>query len=197
MEIFISFKRKEKTETSKVDSHGPMIDINNERKIDIVMAEIRERRSVRDKIRERGLQVVITATAAGGALAWLLLTKLSLNLFQHMAVSFLVFVLFSALFLFIKSLREELKETHEVLINAEDALRMYEKDNYLLGAALLPEKYRNSKPSICDFFNILPWWIVAVAVILGSLIISQHYIDELKPKNNQLPPEQQTSPSQT
>jgi len=177
--------------------YEPVIEITPDKKIDILMAEIQERRSAQDKMRERGLQVIITVTAASGTLAWLLLTEQCLNLHQRILFFLLVAVLFFALWYFIRSIHKGFQNCRESLIKAETALGMHKNDVYLSGTTLLPTGYGSSKPGRWDFFVILSRWIVAVAIILGFLIFLPQCINELNPKTNQPLPEKHISPCQT
>jgi len=145
-----------------------MMQLNDNHKIQILIAELQERYNASHKIRERSTQFTLWISGMAIGLAWMLISNPTLTVFQRAAITILIAALFMGSLYFIISLWRGFKKNREAIIRCERGLGMHNAGVFIAEEALLPSEYNDNKSRWSDHFCTLCIWLV---VVLISLIL--------------------------
>ena len=148
--------------------------LNDDQKIQILLAQVQERYSSAHKMRERSMQFTLWLSGMAIGLAWLLINQKTLTFFQCLALTLLITALCTVAGIFILGLRKGFQNNRNAMIKCEQALGMYEAGKYLQDDSLLPVIYEQTKGKWNDHFSTLCVWLCVVALSLLVLMWACH-----------------------
>ena len=140
--------------------------LNEDQKLQVLIAELQERYNASHKIRERSVKFTLWISGMAIGLGWLLISQKTLFLSQRVALTLLIFALSAGTIYFIMGLRRGFIKNREAMIRNERALGMHDPGVYLEDTSLLPAKYSNTKKKWSDHFHTLYVWLILVALSL-------------------------------
>lgn len=140
--------------------------ISEEKKIDVLLEQLRERYDALHKMRDRSMHFVLWILGLGLGMAWLLINETVLTCVQKCAITVLLLVLGIVTFLFVYAIGRGFKANREVMIRTETALELYEKDCYGISESILPPKFSCQKIGWTGHFNTLYGLIFIVFLTL-------------------------------
>ena len=143
-----------------------MIQLSEDQKLQVLLAELQERYNASHKIRERSIKFTLWISGMAIGLGWLLISQKVLVLPQRIALTLLVLALFGGTLYFLMGLRRGFQKNREAMIRSERALGMYDSGVYLADCTLLPEEYSHTKRKWSEHFHTLYVWLILVAVSL-------------------------------
>ena len=146
-----------------------MMQLSDDQKLPILLAELQERYSASHKIRERSIQFTLWISGMAIGLGWLLISQQALAFSQRVALTLLILALFAGTLFFVMGLRRGFRENREAMIRSERALGMHDSGVYLADAPLLPTEYSHIRRKWSDHFYTLYVWLILVAVSLFIL----------------------------
>ena len=149
-----------------------MIHLNEDQKLQVLLAELQERYNASHKIRERSTQFTLWISGMAIGLGWVLISHNALLFSQRVALTILITALFGGTLYFMMGLKRGLRKNREAMIGIERALGMHDLDMYLKDAPLLPTEYAQAKGKWGDHFITLYAWIVLVAMFLLILTLT-------------------------
>ena len=149
--------------------------ISEEKKLDVLLAQLRERYDALHKMRDRSMHFVLWILGLGLGMAWLLINETVLTCVQKCAITVLLLVLGIVTFLFVYAIGRGFKANREVMIRTETALELYEKDCYGISESILPPKFSCQKIGWTGHFNTLYGLIIIVFLTLILLTWTNPY----------------------
>ena len=152
-----------------------MMQLSENQKLQVLLAELQERYNASHKIRERSTQFALWISGMAIGLGWLLISQATLSLSESIALTLLILALFAGTIYFIMGLRRGFLKNREALIKIERALGMHNPDIYLPDVPLLPQEYSRIKRKWSDHFYTLYIWLVVVALSLLILTWTSPY----------------------
>ena len=149
--------------------------ISEEKKIDVLLAQLRERYDALHKMRDRSMQFVLWILGLGLGMAWLLINEAVLTCAQKCAITVLLLVLGIVTFLFVYAIGRGFQANREIMIRTETTLELYEKDCYGISESILPTKFSCQKIGWTGHFNTLYGLIIIVFLTLIFLTWTNPY----------------------
>jgi len=146
------------------------MELTNDQRFQVLMAELQERYDASHKIRERSMQFTLWISGMAIGLAWLLICDGVPSTSQRWALTFLVLALYLGTSHLLSGLHRGAGSNRTAMIRVEQALGLFEKGTYLPEQSVLPAVYTNTKPSWSHDSRTLPVWATLVALILIVLI---------------------------
>ena len=143
-----------------------MMDLNEDRKLLVLLADLQERYNASHKIRERSIQFTLWISGMAIGLGWLLISQKELVIPHRVALTLLVVALFAGTIYFLMGLRRGFRRNREAMINCERALGMHDPGVYLADEPLLPLEYSRTNRKWSDHFHTLYAWLILVAMSL-------------------------------
>jgi len=144
--------------------------ISEDKKLDVLLAQMKERYESLHKMRDRSMQFVLWILGLSLGMAWLLISETILMLTQKIFVTILISVLGIVTFLFVYAIGRGFKKNRKIVISIEKTLKLYEKDSYGICGTILPERFSCIKSGWAGHFNILYGIITIVFLTLVLLI---------------------------
>lgn len=143
-----------------------MMRLNEDQKLQVLLAVLQERYDASHKIRERSIQFTLWLSGMAIGLGWLLISQQELVLPHRVALTLLVLALFAGTIYFLMGLRRGFRKNREAMINCERALGMHDSGIYLTDGPLLPSEYNRTNRKWSDHFHALYVWLILVAASL-------------------------------
>lgn len=137
-----------------------------EKKFDILLAQLQERYDALHKMRDRSMQFALWILGFGLGMAWLLINDTDLGLTQKITITCFLFTLGIVTFLFLSAIQQGFKNNHRVVIRIEKAMKLYEKDSYGISDSILPKEFSSDKCGWTGHFNTLYMLIITVFIAL-------------------------------
>jgi hypothetical protein len=156
------------------------MNINDDKKVDILLSLLNERYDASHKMRERSLNFAIWILGFGIAVAWMLLRDINLSISQKVILTIFIVIIGYLTRKFLLCIEAGFNANKEVMITLEEALECYEQNKYMEGKSLYPEKYRNSGCTKTSHFKSLYEWIWVIIILLTSLIWLEQFLDLIK-----------------
>jgi len=144
--------------------------INNDKKIDILMILLRERYEASHKMRERSMAFATWVMGFGIALIWILLSDSPLGLWQKIILTAFIFVGGILTKKFLKSIHVGFENNHKVMVKIEETLGCYEKGVYIEEESLFPGNYKDLSNKETSHFGSIYAWLVAMGFVLILMI---------------------------
>ncbi len=142
------------------------MEIREEKKLDVLLEQLRDRYDALHKMRDRSMQFVLWILGLGLGMAWLLINETELASAQKVAITLLLLVLGIVTWLFVYAIGRGFKANRQVMIRIETALKLYEKDCYGISESILPPKFSCQKIGWTGHFNTLYGLIIIVFLTL-------------------------------
>jgi hypothetical protein len=156
------------------------MNINDNKKVDILLSLLNERYVASHRMRERSLNFVIWILGFGIAVAWMLLRDINLSISQKIVLTIFIVIIGYLTRNFLLYIEAGFNTNKEVMVTLEEALECYEQNKYVEGKSLYPAKYRNSECTKTSHFKSLYQWIWVVIALLTSLIWLGQILDLIK-----------------
>ncbi|MBT3256933.1 MAG: hypothetical protein HN366_10805 [Deltaproteobacteria bacterium] len=161
------------------------MNLNDDQKVQVVVAELQERYGASHKIRERSTRFAIWLSGLAIGLAWLLISSKELSYSQLFTLRILILALWGVAAVFILGLRKGFNGNHRTMITCERALGMFDSGLYLSNESLLPASYATPRERWCNHFNTLCVWLCII--VLALLVLTwtspeQSTVDPIKNK---------------
>lgn len=144
--------------------------IDNGKKIDILLNLLKERYEASHKMRERSMGFATWVMGFGIALIWILLSGSPLGLWQKIVLTCFIFVGGILTRKFLKSIQVGFENNHKVMVKIEETLGCYEKGVYVGEESLFPENYKDLSNKETSHFGSIYVWLVAMGLVLILMI---------------------------
>ena len=144
--------------------------INNDKKIDILIDLLNEKYEDARKMRERSLNFAIWILGFGIAISWLLLSEIILILSQKIILTLFVIIIGFLTKSFLKAIEVGFDKNRKVIISIEESLGCYEENVYMDAKSLFPVEYRGQSKKETSHFASLYKWLLTVGIVIISLI---------------------------
>ena len=175
---------------------GVIMDIQKDKQIDILMAQLTERYSALHNMRDRSTNFGLWILGFGLGMSWLLIKKdVVLTNFQMWLVAIFIFVVGVLSINFIRAINRGFNNNLSIATKIETALKLYEQDYYELKETVLPKDFSKRRFRWSGHFFTLYSLMVAVFLFLIFLTFINPSQIVSQCDNIQSQPEQQM-PSQ-
>jgi len=154
--------------------------INDVKKIDILLNLLIERYQAAHRMRERSLSFAIWILGFAIAMFWILLDKTTLILSQKIVLTIFLVIISFLTKKFLNFIEVGFNKNRMIMVNIEEVLGCYKSNLYIEGKALYPEEYKNLDIKKTSHFNSLYFWIWTVTAFLISLIWLEQIIIVLR-----------------
>lgn len=156
------------------------MNIDDDKKVDILLSLLNERYNASHRMRERSLNFAIWILGFGIAVAWMLLRDINLSIFQKVTLTIFIVIIGYLTRKFLLCIEVGFNANKEVMVTLEEALGCYEQNKYIEGKSLYPEKYKKSDCTKTSHFKSLYEWIWIIITLLTSLIWLGQILDLIK-----------------
>lgn len=156
------------------------MNINDDKKVDILLSLLNERYYASHRMRERSLNFAIWILGFGIAVAWMLLCGINLSISQKVVLTIFIVIIGYLTRKFLLYIETGFNVNKEVMVTLEEALECYEQNKYMEGKSLYPEKYKKSDCTKTSHFKSLYEWIWVIIALLTSLIWLGQILDLIK-----------------
>jgi hypothetical protein len=137
-----------------------------EKKIDVLMAQLQERYNALHKMRDRSVQFSLWILGLGLGLSWLLISQVTLNGTQMIILgAFLIIIGFLALN-FLRAIERGFRKNREVMIKIETLLKLHEDGYYGSADSILPKEFLEKRVKWSGHFPTLYSLIITVFIFL-------------------------------
>ncbi len=160
------------------------MEIPEEKKFEILMSQLHERYEALHKMRDRSMQFSLWILGFGLALAWLLINEIILTLGQRITITLILFIVLIITLIFERAIHRGFKHNRRIMINVENALKLYDKDAYSLEESVLPKKFGQQKVGLTGHFQTLYMLIISVFLLLIILTWTNPCKSKLIGSNN-------------
>lgn len=143
-----------------------MMELSEDQKVQVLLAELQERYNASHKIRGRSTQFTLWISGMAIGLGWLLTSPREFEPSQRIALTLLIVALFAGSLYFLMGLRRGFQKNREAMIRSERALSMHDPGVFLAAVPLLPSEYSQTKWKWSHHFHTLYVWLILVAVSL-------------------------------
>jgi len=140
--------------------------ISEEKRIDVLLAQLRERYDALHKMRDRSMQFVLWILGLGLGMAWLLINEAGLSSVQRLFLTILLIVIGFAVWFFVHSIARGFKANRQIMIKIEKVLKLYEKDYYGMTESILPTEFSRQRIGWTGHFSTLYMLIIVVFITL-------------------------------
>lgn len=142
--------------------------IADERKFDVLMAQLDERYAALHKMRDRSMNFTLWILGLGLGMAWLLISEVALNKTQSFLIAAFLAAISLASFFFLKAIHRGFDHNRAITIRLETMLKLYEDDFYDSSGSVLPKEFSSKKPGWSGHFATL---YCLLAIVFVCLII--------------------------
>jgi len=142
------------------------MNISEEKKLEILLAQLQERYEALHKMRDRSMQFVLWILGLGLGMAWLLINEIVLTSIQRFVLTLVLLFIGTAVGLFIYAMENGFKANRQIMIRIEKALKLYEKDYYGISEPILPTDFSSQKIRWSGHFQTLYALIFIVFLLL-------------------------------
>lgn len=156
------------------------MNINDDKKVDILLSLLNERYNASHRMRERSLNFAIWILGFGIAVAWMLLGDINLSISQKVVLTIFIVIIGYLTRKFLLYIEVGFNTNKEVMVTLEETLECYEQNKYMEGKSLYPEKYRDSECTKTSHFKSLYEWIWVIITLLIFLIWLGQILDLIK-----------------
>ena len=144
------------------------MNLSDEKRVDILISQLNERYGALHKMRDRSMHFTIWILGLGLALAWLLISEVTLSSWQPFVVTFFLVVFGFCSVVYLRAIQRGFNKNRDIVIRLERLLGLYDEDFYGNVGAVLPKDFLNKKLHWAGHF---PTLYLLIAVVLVSLIV--------------------------
>ena len=159
------------------------MELPEDKKFDVLMAQLQERYTALHKMRDRSMQFVLWILGFAFGMAWLLIREDSLSPVQKGIVVFLIIVISLISFVFVHGIARGFRNNRDILVRLESTIGLYEPGFYGPKDSVLPKSFSEKKARCTDHFNTL--YLLMAAVFLLLLLLT--FINPCKSGSARLP----------
>lgn len=157
------------------------MEISEEKKLEILLAQLQERYEALHKMRDRSMQFVLWILGFGLGMAWLLINEAALTCIQQWAITLLLVLLGIATFLFVCGIERGFEASRKIIIKLETVLKLYEQDFYTKKEFILPPEYADEKKRWTDHFKTL--YVIIISVFITLIVLTWANLCKIKSTN--------------
>ena len=154
--------------------------INDDKKIEILLNLLNERYNASHRMRERSLNFALWILGFGIAMAWMLVSQITLTFPQKIIVSIFVIIVGCLTKKFLASIEAGFDRNRNIMIKIEEVLGCYKANAYCEDTTLFPKEYKNLDKKETSHFKSLYQWVWAVIGVLISLIWFESILNVIK-----------------
>jgi hypothetical protein len=147
-----------------------IMEISEEKKLEILLAQLQERYEALHKMRDRSMQFSLWILGLGLGMAWLLINETALTCHQQWAVTCLLILLGFTTSWFIYGIERGFKTNRQIVIKLETALKLYDQDFYGIHESILPTRFAKAKRKWTDHFKTL--YAIIVSVFIALIVLT-------------------------
>lgn len=154
--------------------------IDEKDKINILLNLLTERYNASHRMRERSLNFAVWILGFGVAIAWLLLSGVSLTISQKVILTIFVIIISALATYFLHAIKKGFDNNRKLIIDIEQALGCYEEGVYINSKSLFPEEYRKNIEELPRFRKVLRLlgfhfvsiyvWIIGITSMIVLLV---------------------------
>lgn len=144
--------------------------ISEEKKLDVLLTQLRDRYDALDRMRDRSMQFVLWILGLGLGIAWLLISKTVLTCIQQWAFTVLLILLGIGTFLFVYAIERGFQSNRQVTIRLETALKLYEQGFYGISDSVLPVEFSRQKVKWTGHFKTL--YAIIFTVFISLIVLT-------------------------
>lgn len=148
------------------------MEINDDKKVDILLALLKERYDASHKMRDRSLKFTLWISGFAIAIIWIVLNDVYLGHTQKLLLTFLVIIIEILTLIFLTSISSGFDNNRNVMISFERALGCYELGKYIKENSIYPNDYKDTKKKGSSHFISLYVWIIAIGILVILVIWS-------------------------
>jgi len=148
------------------------MEIPEEKKLDILMAQLKERYTALHNMRDRSTHFALWIVGLGLGMAWLLISQVRLSTLQ--AIELVIFLIAVGIFSInlIRAIERGFDNNRDVMVKIEKLLRLYEKGAYGPGDSILPKEFSGTRFKWSGHFPTLYMLMTTVFVLLIFLTLT-------------------------
>jgi uncharacterized membrane protein len=146
------------------------LNLSDEKRIDILISQLNERYGALHKMRDRSMHFTLWILGLGLALAWLLISEVTLSGWQPFIVAFFLLVFGFCSVVFLRAIQRGFNKNRDIVIRIERLLSLYEKDFYGKVGSVLPEDFSSKKFHWAGHFPTL--YILMVVVLIWLTVLT-------------------------
>jgi len=146
------------------------MEISEEKKLEILLAQLQERYEALHKMRDRSMQFALWILGLGLGMAWLLINEAELSSTQRLFLTIFLIVVGLTVWFFIHAIACGFKANREIIIRIEKALKLYEGDCYGISEPILPSKFSNQRCGKTGHFSTL--YILIIVVFITLIVLT-------------------------
>jgi fatty acid desaturase len=146
------------------------MEISEEKKLEILLAQLQERYEALHKMRDRSMQFALWILGLGLGMSWLLINETALTCPQQWAINCLLILLGFATFWFVYGIERGFKTIRQIVIKLETAIKLYDQDFYGIHESILPIQFSKEKRKWTNHFKTL--YIIIITVFVALIILT-------------------------
>ena len=146
------------------------MEINENKKIEILLSLLNERYNASHKMRGRSLTFTTWILGFGIAMAWILIKEVNLTLSQKIIFTVFIIILGGFTINFLYSIEVGFNKNRKVMIDIEKILGCYEINKYSENSSLYPKEYKDINKKLTWHFVSLYLWVFLITTILVILV---------------------------
>lgn len=148
------------------------MEIPEEKKLDILMAQLRERYTALHNMRDRSTHFALWILGLGLGLAWLLISQVRLSTLQ--AIELVLFLIAVGIFSInlTRAIERGFDNNRDVMVKIEKLLRLHEKGAYGPGDSILPKEFSDTRFKWSGHFPTLYMLMITVFLLLIILTLT-------------------------
>jgi len=148
------------------------MEIPEDEKIKVLMAQLEERYAASHKMRDRSMQFGLWILGLGFGMAWILISKVMLNIPQKISLLIFLFVIGVLSITFIRAIERGFKNNHDVIVKLETLLKLHEEGFYDSCSSILPKEFTEKKFRWSGHFQTLYFLMIAVFLLVIILTVA-------------------------
>jgi len=146
------------------------MEIPEDQKIKVLMAQIEERYTASHKMRDRSMQFGLWILGLGLGMAWVLISKVTLTNPQKIFLLLFFIVVGFLSITFVRAIERGFKNNHDVIIRLETLLKLHEEGFYDPAGSILPKEFTEKVSRWSGHFQTL--YSIMIAVFLLLIILT-------------------------
>jgi hypothetical protein len=142
------------------------MEIPENEKIKVLMAQLEERYAASHKMRDRSMQFALWILGLGLGMAWILISRVTLTNPQKVFLLLFLIVVGFLSIAFVRAIERGFKNNHDVIIKLETLLKLHEKGFYDPSDSILPKEFTEKVSRWSSHFQTLYSIMIAVFILL-------------------------------
>lgn len=162
--------------------------IEDDQKINVLLALLNERYNASHKMRERSFKFAlwIFGLLIGGG-SWILLNGSTLTIVQKAELTVILSLTSIFTFWFIQAIKKGFDTNWTVTVKIEESIQLYDKGVFLDSESLFPESYKNAgRTSMSSHFITLYVWLASTLIVLLLMIWFSSFVNDVKPPSDKV-----------